>query len=206
MADKTGAVRLRQAIKNQRDLGNGEFRLTYHDAEELAAEIDAELLEICSSAERETGRYAWAPAVPAPVDADGEVVPLGTEVMYDISGREYEGSLYRSFIWSREKGRWYFGVIGGLREVASLHLNYHDSWEKLEKDVSKTASEDICGYFGFALNKPCSAECPVRDVSDSCAVAAVRDVMRRAKALAERGAMGPTPQASPHGAKEVDRD
>jgi len=108
--------------------------------------------------------------------------------MYDINGREYEGSLYRSFIWSRERRRWYFGVIGGTREVASLYLHHHDSWEKLEKDVSKTAGEDICGYFGLALNKPCSEECPARDVRDSCAVVAVRDVMRRAKALAERDA------------------
>ena len=181
-----GIKRFRQAIKNQLDTGEGEFRLTYHDAEEIADEIDAELLGICSSAERETGRYAWAHGIPAPVDADGEVVPLNTEVMYDINGREYEGSLFRSFIWSRERGRWYFGAIGCPRGVASLYLHHHDSWEKLEKDVSKAAGEDICGYFGLALNKPCSEECPARDVSDSCAVVAVRDALRRAKALAER--------------------
>lgn len=182
-----GIKRFRQAIKNQRDLGSGEFRLTYHDAEEIADEIDAELLGICSSAERETGRYAWAYGVPAPVDADGEVVPLNTEVMYDINGREYKGSSYRSFIWSRERGRWYFGIAEGSRGVASLYLHHHDSWEKLEKDVSKAAGEDICGYFGLALNKPCSDKCPARGTSDPCAVVAVRDVMRRAKALAGRG-------------------
>lgn len=37
-----GIKRLRQAIKNQQDAGCGEFRLTYHDAKEIAAEIDDE--------------------------------------------------------------------------------------------------------------------------------------------------------------------
>lgn len=73
-----GIKRFRQAIKNQRDAGEGEFHLNYHDAKEIADEIDAELLEICNSAEREIGRYVWVHGVPAPVDADGEVVPLTT--------------------------------------------------------------------------------------------------------------------------------
>ena len=54
-----GIKRFRQAIKNQQDFGNGEFRLTYHDAKEIAAEIEEEL-----------SRLSWAQGVPAPVDAD----------------------------------------------------------------------------------------------------------------------------------------
>lgn len=169
-----GIKRFKQAIKNQQDFGNGEFYLAYPEAEEIAAEIEDE--------------FGWAHGVPAPVDADGEVVPLTTEVMYGEDGREYKGSSYRSFIWSRERGQWYFGDAEGSREVASLHLRRPDSWEKLEKDVSKAAGEGICGYFGFAMNRPCSEECPARDAYDSCAVAAVHDVARRAKALAERDA------------------
>lgn len=207
MTDKTGAARLRQAIKNQRDAGEGEFRLTYHDAEEIADEIEEELLGICSSAERETGRYAWAHGVPAPVDADGEVVPLTTKVMYTHMGKKIELSefyllhsvLSGGFVWRAIRDT---GHSEDLK-LGFLHLRRPDSWEKLEKDVSKAASEDICGYFGFALSRPCSAECPARDVRDSCAVTAVRDVMLRAKALAERDAKGPTPQPSPHGAKEA---
>lgn len=75
MAGKTGVVRLHQAIMNQQDFGNSEFRLTYHDAEEIAAEIEEEL-----------SRLSWAEGVPAPVDADGEVVPLGTEKLYTDDG------------------------------------------------------------------------------------------------------------------------
>lgn len=183
MADKTGVARLRQAIKNQRDLGNGDFRLTYHDAEEIADEIEEELFEICSSAEREIGRYAWVHGVPAPVDADGEVVPLGTEKLYTDDGEmvRVDSICHGARLWHvkrmhSDKTYW----------LDSLHLHCPDSWEKLEKDVSKAEDKDICGYFGFAMNRPCSAECLARDAHDSCAVIAVRDVARRAKALAER--------------------
>ncbi len=169
MADKTGVARLRQAIKNQRDLGNGDFRLTYHDAEEIADEIEEE--------------YGWAAGVPAPKDADGEVVPLGTEELYTDDGEmvRVDSIRHGARLWHvkrmhSDKTYW----------LDSLHLHRPDSWEKLEKDVSKAEDKDICGYFGFAMNRPCSVECPARDVRDSCAVIAVRDVARRAKALAER--------------------
>lgn len=190
MADKTGAARLRQAIENQRDAGEGEFRLTYHDAEEIADEIDAEPLGICSSAVREIGRYAWAHGVPAPVDADGEVVPLTTKVMYTGFGDEitlkrlmfYYSNFRKCFVWHVAS------QDDAIFSLNILHLTCPDSWERLEKDVSKAEDKDICGYFGFAMDRPCGAECPARDAHDSCAVTAVRDVMRRAKALAERDA------------------
>lgn len=136
MADKTGAARLRQAIKNQRDLGNGDFRLTYHDAEEIADEIDAELLGICSSAEREIGRYAWAHGVPAPVDADGEVVPLTMRVMYDDDGGEMT---IKSFTFYVDGGFWRTDPecpsVYAIDRVDLLHLHRPDSWERLEEDV-----------------------------------------------------------------------
>lgn len=190
MADKTGVARLRQAIKNQRDLGNGDFRLTYHDAEEIADEIDAELLGICSSAELEIGRYAWVHGVPTPVDADGEVVPLTTKVMYTGFGDEitlkrlmfYYSNFRKCFVWHVAS------QDDAIFSLNILHLTCPDSWERLEKDVSKAEDKDICGYFGFAMNRPCSAECPARDAHDSCAVIALRDVMRRAVALAGRDA------------------
>lgn len=162
MTDKTGAARLRQAIKNQRDLGNGDLRLTYHDAEEIADEIDAELLGICSSAERETGRYAWAHGVPAPVDADGEVVPLDTTKLYTDKGEmifvgdiRFDG--YRWYVCGTGSGRPY--------RLKQLHRTGQDSWEKLEEDIQKVAR-----------------------TQDNCPSAALQDVMRRAKALAERDA------------------
>lgn len=173
-----GIKRFRQAIKNQQDAGEGEFRLTYHDAVEIAAEIEDELAQL-----------AWAKDVPTPVDADGNVVPLTTKVMYDIYGGKHGVNFY-SF--TPESGYWTVNTDEQSNSEAHVtegfHLNRPDSWERLEKDVSKAGDEDICGYFGFAMNSPCSAECPARDAHDSCAVTAVRDVARRAKALAERDA------------------
>lgn len=37
-----GIKRFRQAIKNQRDAGEGEFHLTYHDADEIADDKEGE--------------------------------------------------------------------------------------------------------------------------------------------------------------------
>ena len=172
-----GIKRFRQAIMNQRDFGNGEFRLTYHDAEEIADEIEDE--------------FGWAHGIPAPVDADGNVVPLTTVVMYDKDGEEVRVSRFSLTNDGFEQNRrvWNARVMTGfIANLEDLHLHRPDSWEKLEKDVSKAAGEGICGYFGFAMNRPCSEECPARDAYDSCAVAAVHDVARRAKALAERDA------------------
>ena len=172
-----GIKRLRQAIKNQQDLGNGDLRLTYHDTEEIAAEIEGELAQL-----------AWAQGVPAPVDADGEVVPLTTKVMYDEVGREVQVNHFRlaghNF---GDRLKWRVREMSGaVLDLGSLHLRRPDSWELLEKDVSKAEDKGICGYFGFAVNRPCSEECPARDARDSCAVTALHDVMRRAKALAGR--------------------
>ena len=186
MEEKTGVARLRQAIVNQASAGEGEFHLTFDDVGKLVTEINAELLEICNSAEHEIGQYAWVHGVPAPVDADGEVVPLDTEKLYTDEG---EMVLVDSILCLC--GRlWHVRGMHGDKTywLDSLHLAPHDSWEKLEKDVSKTAGEDICGYFGIVLSEPCSAECPARGTHDSCAVTAIRDVLRRAKALAERDA------------------
>lgn len=173
MADKTGVARLRQAIENQRDAGEACFTLPI-----------GEVAAICDECEDELARLSWAKGVRAPVDADGEVVPLTPEELYTSGGMMIHVT--------------YICFIGGLwcalsRDSESLlllnalHLNRPDSWERLEKDVSRAESKDVCGYFGFAMNRPCGAECPARDAHDSCAVIAVRDVMRRAKALAGRG-------------------
>lgn len=184
-----GIKRLRQAIKNQQDAGGGEFRLAYHDAEEIADEIEEE--------------FGWAQGVPTPVDADGEVVPITTDVMYDDDGEKLEGSIYKSFIWSRERDRWYFGVLGGSRGVASLHLARPDSWERIEEDIRRCRNQQTsCAYYGREENE--CVGCPSVDIP-WCIGSMANDVLRRAKALAERDAKASTPQPSPHEAKGAGR-
>lgn len=160
MADKTGVARLRRAIKNQRDLGNGDFRLTYHDAEEIADEIEEE--------------YGWAAGVPAPKDADGEVVPLGTEELYTDDGGMvrvdsicHGGRLWHVKRMHSDKTYW----------IDSLHLRRPDSWERLEEDA-KLAPRAYLEKRGMNPEK-------TERVASMMA-----DLASRAKALAERDAKG----------------
>lgn len=197
MSGSDGISRLRKAVDNQASLGEASFTLPI-----------GEMLAMLDEVEDELARFAWAKGVPAPVDADGKLVLLRTEVLYTGEGEEFSVG---GFSYLRDEIAW---AACGVRkhserlcvvDLRRLHLTKPDSWEKLEKDVSKAGDEDICGYFGFAMSRPCSAECPARDAHDSCAVIAVRDVARRAKALAERDAKTPTPQPLPHEVKEASR-
>lgn len=174
-----GIKRFRKAIKNQRDVEEGEFHLNYNDAEEIAAEIEDELAQL-----------AWAKNVPAPRDADGEVVPLTTKVMYGDDGRELE-IIFFKFNIDNHATQWSAFCKNkdgntGYAAVSNIHLRRPDSWEKLEEDVQKvTITDDICGYFD-KVGKPCN-ECPARNIPGVCTGIVLRDVLRRAKALAGRG-------------------
>lgn len=181
-----GIKRFRQAIKNQRDFGNGDFRLTYHDAEEIANEIEAELAQL-----------VWAKGVPAPVDADGEVVPLDTTELYTDGGEMIRVSNIRFNGYS-----WLIGTVHkyGLYGLDELHLAQPDSWERLEKDVERCKNQECaCAYFD---HQPVNcAECQI--AGEDCSTFIAGDIFRRAKALAGRKAKTFTPQPSPHGAKEA---
>lgn len=124
-----GIKRFRQAIKNQQDLGSGDFRLTYRDAEEIADEIEDEL-----------ARLSWAEGVSVPKDADGMVVPLDTEKLYTDKGEmvRVESICYGGRLWHvrrmhSDKTYW----------LDSLHLAPQDSWERLKEDLN-LGCRDYC--------------------------------------------------------------
>lgn len=189
MADKTGVARLRQAIVNQASAGEGEFHLTFDDASKLVTEINAELLEICNSAEREIGRYAWVHGVPAPKDADGKVVPLNTEKLYTDEGEMvfvdsicYGGRLWHVRGMHGDKTYW----------LDSLHLHRPDSWERLEEDAAKR----VCEYAEAQKSlvhedwytcTNCPYDEPGQFLIEGCNERMRLDLLRRAKALAGRG-------------------
>lgn len=209
-----GTKRFRQAIKNQQDFGNGEFRLSFADVEAICKECEDENLDICMDAERQIGRYVWAFGVPAPVDADGNVVPLTTKVMYDDDGEECRIDGFRLSLDPSASSTWRAGyvVVGFDADgyVKDLHLHRPDSpdsWERLEKDIERIGSgavdPDNCYYFDEEGMK-CS-ECPAKD-SWPCSRYIARDVLRRAKALAGRNAKAFAPQPSPHDVKEATND
>lgn len=185
MEEKTGVARLRQAITNQAACGSGQFELSIDSADKLCREIEVQLALL-----------AWAHGVPAPVDADGEVVPLDTEVLYREDGGKCKVAYWAYY--PNEKDSWtaVSDVMGTKRACIpkTLHLTPPDSWEKLEKDVLNAEDGSACGYHGRA-DKPCNEGCPAyKDLQTPCAAIAMKDVLRRAKALAERDA------------KEADRD
>lgn len=172
-----GVRRLRQAITNQATCGSGQFELSIDSADRL-----------CRECEDELARLAWAKDVPAPRDADGEVVPLTTKVMYDDDGGEMT---IKSLTFYVDGGFWRTDPecpsVYAIGRVDLLHLHRPDSWERLEEDIERMAPSEgfssECYYFD-EKGLECSG-CLARG-SGSCSRCVACDVLRRAKALAER--------------------
>ena len=120
----------------------------------------------------EEGSLSWAEGVPAPKDADGKVVPLDVRELYTDAGKlvTVEEIVFNG-CW------WYVKCFETNRlRLTRFHLE-QDSWERLEKDASKTS----CGYFG---RSGLCVDCPALAISKMCNVAKSEDIVRRAKALA----------------------
>ena len=163
-----GIERLRQSIENQ--------RLSFADVE-----------AICKECEDELSRLSWAEGVPTPRDADGVLVPLGTEELYtDKSEIVYVNSIRFNGI------TWFVGSENSykLYWLNTLHRTEPDSWRKLEKDVRNAENRGACGYYGIGT-EPCSEGCPgYKDLETPCEAIALKDAMLRAKALTERDVKG----------------
>lgn len=173
-----GVARLRQAITNQATCGSGQFELSIDSADKLCREIENELESL-----------SWAEGIPAPVDADGNVVPLTTKVMYTNRGQKIElrefyllhSVLSGGFVWRAIR---HVGNSVEDLKLDFLHLRRPDSWELLEEDVERSKDQECaCAYFG---RPPVyCAECP--SGGEDCSSFVAGDIFRRAKALAGRG-------------------
>lgn len=168
-----GVARLRQAITNQATCGSGQFELSIDSADRL-----------CRECEDELARLSWAHGVPAPVDADGEVVPLDTKGLYTDDGEMVcvNSIRFDGYSWEvRNSGS------GVLYPINMLHRTKRDSWERLEEDVKSMLRNGNCAYFGRS-GESCEG-CQAFAIDNlSCSHVVVRDVALRAKALAERDA------------------
>lgn len=153
MAEETsfGVARLRQAITNQSTCGS-QFELSIDSADML-----------CRECEDELARVSWAEGVPAPVDADGKVVPLDTDELYTDEGETIRvASIFLN-------GRlWYVrrAYCDETYWLDELHRTERDSWVLLERDVITLAK---CKFLAD----------PEGDA---------KECVSRAKALAERDA------------------
>lgn len=139
--------------------------------------------------EKKKEKMNWYEGVPVPVDADGNVVPLTTTVMYDDNGAELAASRFEFKNCGSNKGWTAFCAqvnFGpqpyGLQE---LHLHRPDSWEKLADDLARYEENKVtCEYFGMTLGGTCDG-CRGRNRRLSCIAAALDDVARRVRAIRE---------------------
>lgn len=131
----------------------------------------------------------WYDDVPAPVDADGNVVPLTTTVMYDESGKECLVSGSCSFTYNSEDGWWGVNfVLNGGGVVSDFRLERPDSLEKLSDDLGRYADDvSSCSYFGMENSQTCDG-CPAYGHWKNCASTVLKDVAHRVAALKERDA------------------
>lgn len=165
MDKKTGVARLRQAITNQATCGGGQFELSIDSADRLCREIEDELAGV-----------SWAQGAPVPVDADGNVVPLTTVVMYDDDGKEVRVSRFSLTNDGFEQNRWTWNarvMTGFIVNLDDLRLHCPDSWEQLEKDAELAPRDYLQGR---GMNP---------DKTDRIKTITT-DIVRRARALAER--------------------
>jgi hypothetical protein len=83
---------------------------------------------------------------------------------------------------NRYGARCFDGEIRRTLDPKSLTHTQPDSWERLERD----ADNGPCGYFGFQ-GKKCTG-CPAFGIGKPCTSAVCTDIVRRAKAIAEKEA------------------
>lgn len=108
----------------------------------------------------------WFLGVPAPRDANGSPVPLGTrELVYKGETRKVCG-----FSYSTVDGCWGASFVDG-NDINVKFCTIPDNWERLEEDARKTPRDYTEGR-GIAVG------------SDGRVAAMCKDIVSRAKALA----------------------
>lgn len=133
----------------------------------------------------------WYDGVLAPVDKDGNVVPLTTRRLYDVEGREHDvreialvySETSGGFVWRAKQSD------GVVLVPALLHLDRPDSWERLADDLGRYDENKVaCEYFGMTRDGTCDGCRSHRRRGFSCIAAALDDVARRVRVLRERAA------------------
>lgn len=126
----------------------------------------------------------WFDNVPAPMSADGEIVPLGTKKLYASDGEELDVE-FIGF-----NGRWVvkFGK-GDLFNLDWFHVSEPDSWERLLEDLDRAAdasgnSRCACSYLTGDADTECD-DCRFNEDARWCVRIMAADVARRIRALRE---------------------
>lgn len=119
---------------------------------------------------------------PAPKALDAE----GVEIKVDDTVWLKDGTELLVEEVNRYGARCFDGEIRMTLDPKSLTHTQPDSWERLERDAEKS----ICDYFGSSSSPDslCEDGCPGLNSPVSCGVLMKLDLIRRAKALAEKEA------------------
>lgn len=131
---------------------------------------------------------SWAEGVPAPVDRDGNVVPLTTRTLYDGNGREVEVAEI-ALVDSILRGRlvWRVRTHSGVSlELDLLSLERPDSWEGLLEDLTRAVKDEefysiACAYTNSRSNT--CGDCKLRGSCGRCTRGMLEDVADRVRKL-----------------------
>lgn len=135
--------------------------------------------------EDELARFAWAEGVPAPMDADGRLVPLSTETLYTNDG---ERVTVEEVIFD---GTWWYVRCSDTSRLRllRLHLAQPDSWERLLEDLCRAAGTSgnnvcACSYLTGDASTECG-DCKSYKKGRWCTQIMVEDIARRIRELRE---------------------
>lgn len=174
-----------KAVANSGENSGKEFTVRNVYFENGHGKLRSSALDGCYWNWKSADTHVKRPA-PKVLDADGVEIHVGDTVWHE------DGTMLRvDGFGGIEDGETIVNVhiIRGAtpwREVRNLSLTHEqpDSWERLEEDVEKTT----CEYFGFR-DKECGECHGFKGGVKGCGVIKMRDLIRRAKALAEKEAV-----------------
>lgn len=123
--------------------------------------------------------------VELPKDANGEVIPLGTEILYEKSGQVFHVADFRYSPKAKEwlaSGSYTGSKNGWCVETNNFLLAPPDSWDKLIGDLRNAAERDIatCAYLNPA-DEDCT-KCPAK-ASPDCTRIVFADITDRIERL-----------------------
>lgn len=156
--------------------------------EEAHGKLRSSALDGCYWNWKAADPYVKRPA-PKVLDADGVEIHVG-ETLYGIGREQHKYEVINPHYIVAEAGEVFTCLCYDCDDGEECHCRPEmlthtrpDSWERLEEDAEKST----CEYFGFR-DKECS-ECPgFKGGVKGCSVIKIRDLVRRAKALAEKEA------------------
>lgn len=176
------------------------FGDAYRDVRRKDTEVDAIMFNCMSifiediegsSMELNPNERVKRPA-PKVLDADGVEIHVG-ETLYGIGREQHKYEVINPHYIVAEAGEVFTVLCYDRDDGEECHCRPEmlthtqpDSWERLERDAEKS----ICDYFGSSSSPGslCEDGCPGLNSPVSCGVLMKLDLIRRAKALAEKEA------------------